>query len=1607
MAEEMFKLILAETPDNFRKWFLELFQNEERTKCSIEEFAVYFLNFVRNQTEEYNKNCSSSCNTPRKLIGHTAERAISAKQFSTSANNSIQLKSLGANNDVVYGGGGGGGGGSSSNKNISRDLFSSTYNSPNESNRSIKLRTSQKLVDQSQANDGFDSVKSPLYSDFTGDLKKTLTPIAVHRLNSPGIHAFSTPAKNISAFSTSTPSFSKQNLSSSQLQSHHYSNRSGNSHSRNTTMSYNSRQQSSNDSRYSFDDSSTCLDTSVGIKQSHEKSKDRRSANTSNICLGDFLAPFTSKQHSQKARKSLNSSERSPKTTTTTTTTPTAANVSHEKDFPSFMPKGKMNRTSLTPTSVSSVAQPLLATTATTTITTTPKSNQTVKPTKRVVPTRIGGSLNEFNCPAFRSDNNILELAHEENAESTHDLLKSQKDMIRRVFQEEQPPETNLRALLHEKLNMVGKKTAMGVTATKNAPPIDLQKITNKPMLDKFIDIYSIVLDLNLVTNVLTEVAYLVNLINLDVDEYYDRNPHMLDGNSINERTNAIESTLSKINAVGEATAKQNTIDTMVKQQQQQPMMPQQQEETGNAVDIGLNKVSSTCATTVNAVANSTVAIDSVHSAILLLKNINNCVYFGLGVLQLQKNILRMLDVTSIKVLLENERLTTLDATIKDDLTSVYSHKMQLERPLRTHDTSNSGDFVGGSNAALLAPNNSMKVFYQQEQDTQMNFPSAREAAAFKKQRDHFYSILGIWESKHLNPAWDFETELGRKVRSMLHEMDHPINMAHMAKLFTAQLILSCNFNEVIQSDLPNIDPGKLNKLQQRLVAPSHFSTNFQFPGNQIFFKDFIIAAEHQTNFIEQLKIVLTNELMEMNDSSFETLELSTIDENEPENRQEYIVKPETLSTLSVLAKFLGLIVARPFIYEFGVNTTVDNRQIELRNKIRTMIDIKEILKKSIINHKLIVTLPWIVQFISMLDSVSLRSDYYRDVFNIFYELYVMTAEFENNTMLSMRQTSVFIIRSCLGWLFDQPNVPNEYYSYRQNRKQLKAIMQSHPSLGSTELTAVEIFVPKDLSAFFSGKHQIFFKASDTQTNTITGTLEKFNIGQNVLANDLQLQMALETSRADKKLSDTRTFDPLLETVLQAACPFLADFRVSIMPKRNSKTVSRTGRYRHITPKICEAPPSINNALKTPPTVQQLLNEDDDAQSKLVEAFLHSQTLSVRRTVEFVQERVYSAVVKDFQVEILIPFKKSIIESVDKIQLKDSNAILNELYRIYSNGEKELLKKWQDFVTPAALQRVKITFDGLLPHETVDACKLTCINIAVQQALAKINEWRSKNLKGIEIFSKDIQADVEKVLKNTPLNLPQMKNTIHIDLTKRPPWQTFDELQCKLHQLSMYPAQINSDDVNKICWEIGKCITEHVLPDPMYKTIGDMSVQLVLLLIWNCHDVVTKQVIDQFISLWQSKQFAVFVRPPTTTTTTTTTTAGHSESQDSDTQANVTEDQSKKTKSFDPMYLFAMVLSPVCIFAQQYRPPVTFDKLALLITKLIKNGLMSVAFLNEQCMKLMHHQWNQATLKSIARTVQSIIDDCRNTISSNDNEAFFLELLANLISGLDDIAFEP
>ena len=55
--------------------------------------------------------------------------------------------------------------------------------------------------------------------------------------------------------------------------------------------------------------------------------------------------------------------------------------------------------------------------------------------------------------------------------------------------------------------------------------------------------------------------------------------------------------------------------------------------------------------------------------------------------------------------------------------------------------------------------------------------------------------IHRAWELRHMDLSWDFRKDLGAKVRGLLTILEHPINMAHLSKLFTAQLIISCNFD--------------------------------------------------------------------------------------------------------------------------------------------------------------------------------------------------------------------------------------------------------------------------------------------------------------------------------------------------------------------------------------------------------------------------------------------------------------------------------------------------------------------------------------------------------------------------------------------------------------------------------------------------------------------------------------------------------------------------------------------------------------------------------------------------------------------------------------------
>lgn len=446
----------------------------------------------------------------------------------------------------------------------------------------------------------------------------------------------------------------------------------------------------------------------------------------------------------------------------------------------------------------------------------------------------------EFINSPFRNTNNLLSVQGEEQDQQSamheRQLLREERAAIETDFIAETAANSatagNLRSAVANLLSSAGNEEEMMEGAAEWVGQVDFQaaftELLHKDKLDVCAEIYSLILNLNLTWNVLTEVTFLLTIINMG--------PSVLGACGVAKRFRHM--------SVGE--------DALV--------------DADDSVQIAME--------------NTHMPFEVLFLAPL------NCMYLAVQVLSRQRGpLLTMLDAKTLRVLIENEKLMALNAELLTYLQDIYRLKGELELRYYT-------EFGGQQNRS--APQEGLdggkgggqqSVFYQAEDDTRDNFPTQNEFVAFKKQRDLFYVILRMWEERHLHSNWNFNQELGGRIRYLFVVMPHPINMAHLARLFTSQLIVCCqNWNNVEQNAaqaellqrFQNVDLSRLSKLEQRFVQPGSFSAELQFPGIQVFFKEFIVAAESSAAFVEQLKIALMAELISLNDSTYEVVNVST-----------------------------------------------------------------------------------------------------------------------------------------------------------------------------------------------------------------------------------------------------------------------------------------------------------------------------------------------------------------------------------------------------------------------------------------------------------------------------------------------------------------------------------------------------------------------------------------------------------------------------------------------------------------------------------------------------------------------------------------------------------
>uniref|UniRef100_A0A8D2J8W9 Codanin-1 C-terminal domain-containing protein n=1 Tax=Varanus komodoensis TaxID=61221 RepID=A0A8D2J8W9_VARKO len=672
-------------------------------------------------------------------------------------------------------------------------------------------------------------------------------------------------------------------------------------------------------------------------------------------------------------------------------------------------------------------------------------------------------------------------------------------------------------------------------------------------------------------------------------------------------------------------------------------------------------------------------------------QNVHNCVYFAVQVLDYQFEIVSHLEKGTLKLLAENDRI----ASFSPDL---------HERLMKACENST-------AKVSLLLPSCVQSVSFQPETDNRSNFSSDKAFHVFKKQRDIFYELLREWEDNCEKTGWDFEKCLGERIRVMMAHLSAACNYSHFARLFQKQLLQMCkgpvgggtSWGETPDQDVLNMlgsdNLSRLKRLQERFFVPQSIRGPCpppSFPGCQQFFRDFILSARSY-QFNQHLMDSLCLQILELDGLSLVEHEPSDGDAMDEQDEKKRFAA--ALMSLRLLAKFFGFLVFLPYCTSEPATGDLLESAVMLRNQTHPVLDILKLLKQSIQKRRTVLTVPWAVEFLSLMDYIAPFLDYYEKIFALLLQLYRCLLLSGDKEMCFLNK---LLILAVLGWLFQVPTVPEHL--------------------------------------FFAGK------------------------------------VRSEELRAHPGTTDSV---PLVDQqLLYTCCPYLGELRKLLSSFVLGSGIKNGGYVRKITPTAAEA------LAQKPSITQQKL------QAELEHAFFHNQSPSLRKTVEFVAERIGSNCVKHIKATLVAELVKKaevILQENMKIEEVNHDKLLDEVCsQLYEEGTQALIQG-KEFCRKKSPEAVKI----LLPEETSAAVLSCAANIAVGLATEKACAWLSTNITAL--IRREVKATFSRMLKAQVHTLPG--TTEDIQRRKSCP------ADCQ-HQAA-FPSQIISEIKDLLCIAVG------------------------------------------------------------------------------------------------------------------------------------------------------------------------------------------------------------
>ncbi|XP_076359211.1 codanin-1 like protein dlt [Tachypleus tridentatus] len=865
-----------------------------------------------------------------------------------------------------------------------------------------------------------------------------------------------------------------------------------------------------------------------------------------------------------------------------------------------------------------------------------------------------------------------------------------------------------------------------------------------------------------------------------------------------------------------------------------------------------------------------------------LFGTVHNCVFFAVNILENQIPLLRLLDHATLKLLADNPNVQNFSSKLLSKLLHLYQ---EVSPSIKPHVSSIQG------------------VSFQAETDNRKNFPSDRSFHMFRKQRDLFYELLRDWEIHHLTPGWTEHEKFRLRVHEIVNLNPNPANYAHLARLIHSQLLTTCfgdvdwkedDSTEDLLASLKRAFPKKFEKLQERFTAPSQVGgpcPNPSFPYAQGFFHDFLVAAA-SAPLNQHLLDQLASKIYEVN-----RLEIIPADSEtgvDLEIREQFFT---ALHTLRLLGKFMGFITFLPYRTLDCLPGDLLVSQQTMRNKTSPQINLFTIVEKAYLKRRLVLTVPWVVEFLSMMDPVAPKLDSYKSTISLLVCIYRgvvpghMSITFRNHLFL----------RLMIGWLFDTPNFPQ--------------------------------------SQFFT---EILDILRDNWKSEV-GLIPSENI-----------------SNIGEELD---CFDLIDHQIIYSCCPYLSELKV-LLGTFLAGVRSKTAEVRKITPISA--------------STSSLSGTDKHLQYQLEENFFHIHSASMKKTVEFVGDRIASKAIKSIKKNIIPNEKTSVLEKLRSYNLQADTADTSKVSTCKKSQIDELAKQFceetqakaihmcQKYCAEEAGKAVQV----LLSEDTLELVLVMAQKISTRIALDKVMQWVKVNITHTYTRS-DLKAEYDKLLKShlseyASSNLEedsshQCKESLDFCSS---PVDVINQIKDAVKRLLVGNGCGNSDvEVVQLIKAVRLTFLKwKSLVSSAKKAIIVLTVDWAVTLVTHAPEVCTEEVLDMFAQFW--------IEVPECTAITN--------------------------------LVCSRNLKLLC---NSKEPKKSWKRLEVLLLKLMIAGKITGKQLEENCLKVMKLEWPEIILSYFAPCLRQVVESYRKHKGPELEETYFelMEWLAWICEPLETL----